>query len=244
LVIPLLGVDAKLIVTGPMGVGAIFIATLAVTELPPGDPDADTTQVDKLRDVLVPVVAFLVLSSVVTHGMSIPFFSLGRRVHSITYTWSRNASMDTRRDEEPAWTTHARRIIPGQQIVINRDDDAEEGDLSIRRVDTSDSVNGDKRQTAPEEPEDESGGSSSSRTAGNLNGEEIEMHIRSKDSDLRRGTDDDGDSLGEQGAADEPSDGRGTPPLARFREGNHLVIERRHGDGDEVQFTSFMRTRR
>lgn len=43
--------------------------------------------------------------------------------------------MDTRRDNEPAWTTHARRINPGQEIRVNRDDDPEEGDMGVRRQD-------------------------------------------------------------------------------------------------------------
>lgn len=50
---------------GPMGVGAVFIVTLARTELPEGDPDADTVQVDLLRQTMQPIVLFLVLSSVI-----------------------------------------------------------------------------------------------------------------------------------------------------------------------------------
>lgn len=51
---------------GPMGVGAIFISTLARLSLPEGDPDADTAQVDLLRVTIGPIVAFLVLASVLT----------------------------------------------------------------------------------------------------------------------------------------------------------------------------------
>lgn len=51
---------------GPMGVGAIFIATLARLSLPEGDPEADTAQVDLLRETIGPIVAFLVLASVLT----------------------------------------------------------------------------------------------------------------------------------------------------------------------------------
>jgi NhaP-type Na+/H+ or K+/H+ antiporter len=53
-----------------MGVGAIFISTLARLSLPEGDPDADTEQVDLLRETIVPIVAFLVLSSVLTREYS------------------------------------------------------------------------------------------------------------------------------------------------------------------------------
>lgn len=175
---------------GPMGVGAIFIATLAKTRLPEGAAEKDTEQVDLLRESIMPIVSFLVLASIVTHGLSIPFFSLGRRVHSITHTWSRNPSMDTRRDNEPAWTTHARRVIPGQDIIINRDD--EDGDLGIRqktqRSDESESTRRDPDTSSSDSIEDN-----------------YEMADRSR-----------------------------TPPLAEYREGHHLVIERKAKDGDEV----------
>jgi NhaP-type Na+/H+ or K+/H+ antiporter len=51
---------------GPMGVGAIFISTLARLSLPEGDAEADTAQVDLLRETIGPIVAFLVLASVLT----------------------------------------------------------------------------------------------------------------------------------------------------------------------------------
>lgn len=51
---------------GPMGVGAIFIGTLAKTSMPPGEVEKDTEQVDLLRESIMPIVSFLVLSSIVT----------------------------------------------------------------------------------------------------------------------------------------------------------------------------------
>ncbi|OWZ71203.1 hypothetical protein AYX14_03391 [Cryptococcus neoformans] len=244
---------------GPMGVGAVFISTLARSSLPEGEPEQNTEAVDRLKDVIMPVTLFLVLSSIVTHGMSIPFFSLGRRVHSITYTRSRNLSMDTRGDE-PAWTTHARRIIPGQEIIVNRDDDDEEGDLGVRRMDTltSDS-NGRIREKIEEE---DSGESSSSRTR---QGEMIEM--AEKRGPARHGSQASQASQGEaaeegerwRSSGEESSDlandpetqreveegmeevedkeggGRRTPPLAKYREGNHLIVERKVKDSDEVE---------
>ncbi|ODO10668.1 hypothetical protein I350_01265 [Cryptococcus amylolentus CBS 6273] len=234
---------------GPMGVGAIFISTLARTSLPEGDADKNTEVVDRLREVIGPITAFLVLSSVVTHGMSIPFFSLGRRVHSITYTRSRNLSMDTRGDE-PAWTTHARRVVPGQDIVINRDDDDEEGDLGIVRRDTLHSEgNGHLGEKIVEE---DSGGSSSS---GGRQAEDIEMVEKRRRSSRgseqaetaeleprrsRTSRDESPESPVEQAEEEEGdeiihSGGRSTPPLAEYREGHHLVIERRAKDSDEVE---------
>lgn len=51
---------------GPMGVGAIFISTLARHHIPHPEEDGDTSQVDLLQETIVPIVAFLVLASVVT----------------------------------------------------------------------------------------------------------------------------------------------------------------------------------
>jgi hypothetical protein len=118
--------------------------------------------------------------------------------------------MDTRRDNEPAWTTHARRIIPGQDIVINRDDDAEEGDLGMRSL------------TSPAEKRlesEHSAGSSSSRTA--AGNEQFEMAERARP----------------RSAQSEPEDdGRRTPPLAEYREGHDLIVERRvQDDSEEVR---------
>ncbi|RKP06734.1 hypothetical protein THASP1DRAFT_3386, partial [Thamnocephalis sphaerospora] len=55
---------------GPMGVGAIFYAMLAVEEL------AKDKQQSMVRELLFPVVSFLVLSSVIVHGITVPVFQL------------------------------------------------------------------------------------------------------------------------------------------------------------------------
>jgi NhaP-type Na+/H+ or K+/H+ antiporter len=47
-----------------MGVGAVFISTLARHSLPEGQ--GDTAQVDHLREVISPITLFLVLSSILT----------------------------------------------------------------------------------------------------------------------------------------------------------------------------------
>ncbi|KAJ3794738.1 Sodium/hydrogen exchanger family-domain-containing protein [Lentinula aff. detonsa] len=70
-----------------MGVGAVFISTLALTELPtPRNPPQN--QEELLALYIQPVVAFVVLGSIIIHGLSIPFFSFGRRVHSRTLSLS------------------------------------------------------------------------------------------------------------------------------------------------------------
>ncbi|KAG8969192.1 hypothetical protein FRC03_004145 [Tulasnella sp. 419] len=106
---------------GPIGVGAVFISTLASTVLPnPHSPPQN--QVDILGHSIQPVVAFMVLVSIAIHGLSIPFFSLGRRVHSVSRTWSRHQSHDP---SGPEWTQHVRRLPSRREdIVINRDPEA------------------------------------------------------------------------------------------------------------------------
>ena len=67
----------------------------------------------------------MVLISIAVHGLSIPFFTFGRRVHSVSRTWSRHDTFGTfgsrRRSYLPEWTTQIRHVQPGEEIVINRD---------------------------------------------------------------------------------------------------------------------------
>ncbi|KAI9456621.1 Sodium/hydrogen exchanger family-domain-containing protein [Russula earlei] len=85
---------------GPIGVGAVFISTLAQSHLEaPRDPPS--SQQDVLATALQPIVSFIVLGSILTHGLSIPFFSMGRR----TLTISRSLVTD-----HPDWLQWARRM--------------------------------------------------------------------------------------------------------------------------------------
>jgi hypothetical protein len=56
---------------GPIGVGAIFYYTVALESLPEDGPNAHA------RAVLAPVIYFMVLASVVAHGVTIPLFYIG-----------------------------------------------------------------------------------------------------------------------------------------------------------------------
>ncbi|KAJ6527033.1 Sodium/hydrogen exchanger family-domain-containing protein [Mycena capillaripes] len=68
---------------GPMGVGAVFVSTLALTRLPtPHNPPEN--QQELLAATIQPIVAFVVLGSIVIHGLSIPFFSLSGNMSSRT----------------------------------------------------------------------------------------------------------------------------------------------------------------
>lgn len=105
---------------GPIGIGAVFISTLAVEFLHhnhKGD-NLRNAEITILEDAIQPIVAFMVLCSITLHGLSIPSFSLGRRVHSVSRTWSRR---DTQTSAPPDWTTQTRMVTRGEDIVINRD---------------------------------------------------------------------------------------------------------------------------
>ncbi|KAI0720582.1 Sodium/hydrogen exchanger family-domain-containing protein [Cerioporus squamosus] len=109
---------------GPMGIGAVFISTLAAEQLP--EPESPPEgQVQLLAASIQPIVAFMVLVSIAVHGLSIPFFTFGRRVHSVSRTWSRHDTFGTfgsrRRSILPEWTQQIRHVQPGEEIVINRD---------------------------------------------------------------------------------------------------------------------------
>ncbi|KAF8887097.1 Sodium/hydrogen exchanger family-domain-containing protein [Infundibulicybe gibba] len=105
---------------GPIGVGAIFISTLA-SEYIHKHHTGDDPQIELLAQTIEPIVAFMVLCSITIHGLSIPGFSLGRRVHSVSRTWSRHAP--------PEWTNQARMVSRPEEIVINRDNEMERGEL-------------------------------------------------------------------------------------------------------------------
>lgn len=91
---------------GPMGVGAVFVSTLAVHRLHDGDPD--NVQREILALTIQPIVLFIVLGSIFIRklasnsfpadrsfidGLSIPFFSAGRTMsRNMSRTMSRTMS--------------------------------------------------------------------------------------------------------------------------------------------------------
>ncbi|KAF7351413.1 Na+ H+ exchanger 1 [Mycena sanguinolenta] len=112
---------------GPIGVGAVFISTLATEVLLDSPRTAEDEQIGLLAKTIQPICAFMVLCSITIHGLSIPSFSLGRRVHSVSRTWSRHTTA-TAHASRPDWMDHVR--IAGNGIVVNRD--AEDvGDLEM-----------------------------------------------------------------------------------------------------------------
>lgn len=110
-----------------MGVGAVFIGTLATTQLPhpEGEPQ---NQAELVAITIQPIVFFIILCSVFIHGLSIPFFSLGRRVNTIRQSTSFRATLSRASiSDGNDWLHRMRRVVPGQDIEINYDDDVEKG---------------------------------------------------------------------------------------------------------------------
>jgi NhaP-type Na+/H+ or K+/H+ antiporter len=111
---------------GPMGVGAVFISTLALHRLPvPKDPPL--TQHDYLALMLQPIVSFVVLSSIIIHGLSIPFFNLGMNV---SRTVSLSATLTSTRIY-PDWLVGIRR-----NPTLPRQPDSENPILAVQETDT------------------------------------------------------------------------------------------------------------
>ncbi|KDR83246.1 hypothetical protein GALMADRAFT_134731 [Galerina marginata CBS 339.88] len=124
---------------GPIGIGAVFISTLATEILADAHKSANSASADAghkppsaqtelLEKTIQPIVAFMVLCSITIHGLSIPGFSLGRRVHSVSRTWSRRDTVGSSGGRQaPDWTNQARMVSRAEDVVVNRDRDLEEG---------------------------------------------------------------------------------------------------------------------
>ncbi|KAF8996491.1 Sodium/hydrogen exchanger family-domain-containing protein [Cyathus striatus] len=104
---------------GPIGVGAVFISTLAGEVIHKSGQSATNPQTELLENTIEPIVAFMVLCSIIVHGLSIPSFSLGRRVHSVSRTWSRREVSLV--DGQPEWANQTRRVTRAEDVVVNRD---------------------------------------------------------------------------------------------------------------------------
>lgn len=164
--------------------------------------------------------------------------------------------MDMR--NEPAWATHARRIDRGDDIRINRDDDEDEGaDLQEAIADdgTADRGGGLCEKDGVHEMYPRSD-SEQTRAGSGSSGSGVVSKLgrggeRSDADAMERGEYTGTGDVADERMAEVPmpeernvdaSDGRTTPPLAQYREGHHLVIERKTGPGEEVSSKVFAGT--
>ncbi len=209
-------------------VGAVYISTLAAQQLPePSEPPANQTEL--LAATIQPIVAFMVLISILIHGLSIPFFSLGRRVHSVSRTWSRHDTYG-RAHAQPEWANMTRPAgARGEHIVINRDaNDLERG---VHRH----AVRGDETPTTTEKM----AGSDDSQVptpTGTTVPRDLEKQVHDDEEEEREQEDEARGEHGEDTREANPPDG--TEILAEWKEGPHKVIERRSGPGEEVRISN------
>ncbi|KAF3163139.1 hypothetical protein TWF225_007364 [Orbilia oligospora] len=114
---------------GPIGVGAIFVAILARSELATGnaatplavlpDPDSDFENL-LLIEVIWPIVTFLVISSIIVHGSSIAVFTLGKRINRMTLTMSY-----TTQGPEESWVSRLPFLNRGQSMSIRKPEESD-----------------------------------------------------------------------------------------------------------------------
>lgn len=195
------------------GVGAIFISTLAAQKLPhPHDPPQNQDEI--LAASIQPIVAFMVLCSITIHGLSIPFFSLGR---TVSRTWSRHDTWN-RGHSLPEWANQTRTVTRPEDIVINRDREAD----PERGVEGSDEKVDPESQRSKGEsitPTVRGGGSSDGEEKSSLGTVSSQARVPGVEGarDIREEVPPDGEEI-----------------IAEWREGPHSVIERRAGPGGEV----------
>ncbi|KAF7299367.1 Na-H-Exchanger domain-containing protein [Mycena indigotica] len=200
---------------GPIGVGAVFISTLATEVLQESPMAEENEQVALLIKTIQPICAFMVLCSIAVHGLSIPGFSLGRRVHSVSRTWSRHTG--TAHAQQPDWLDQVRKAEGG--IVVNRDPNRDPNRIADLEEGTGfsgpekDTVNG----RLQEEIEIDRKQHSESPTVVSSDKDQKQRQVEA--------------GLTPEG--DVPPDGEEL--VSEWQEGHHRIIERRAGPGEEVE---------
>lgn len=97
---------------GPVGVSALFISALATTKLPTPNVPARSS-LDTLALIMQPIMYLLVFCSVLIHGLSVPFFTMGKNVH--TRVNSLRRSLTSSSNPEPDWLNR----VPRLPLVVN-----------------------------------------------------------------------------------------------------------------------------
>ncbi|KAH6849910.1 alkali metal cation/H+ antiporter Nha1 C terminus-domain-containing protein [Chaetomium sp. MPI-CAGE-AT-0009] len=97
---------------GPIGVGAIFVAMLARAELESENPvplselPEPGTEHYTIITLVWPIVAFIVVASIIVHGSSIAVFTLGKHINTLTITMSYTQA----NEDGPSWMNRLPRI--------------------------------------------------------------------------------------------------------------------------------------
>ncbi|KAF9580287.1 hypothetical protein BGW38_003129 [Lunasporangiospora selenospora] len=97
---------------GPVGVGAVFFTKVTALMTSPehlGEDPHNADRLNRVREVIFPVVMFLVLSSVLIHGITVPLLHLQ---YKYTRTWSR------KREDSNHAVTRLPHINIGDEIIL------------------------------------------------------------------------------------------------------------------------------
>lgn len=98
---------------GPIGVGAVFYAMVAKLELSLLGPEHEL-----VHSLVFPVSAFMILASVIVHGMTVPLFKLSSRIDTRSFTNT---------DTITNLVARLPLLKPGQTVVIERNPDLTTG---------------------------------------------------------------------------------------------------------------------
>jgi NhaP-type Na+/H+ or K+/H+ antiporter len=118
---------------GPIGVGAIYIAMLARAELETGKviPLAELPEPGTEHYTVVmlvwPIVAFMVVASIIVHGSSIAVFTLGKHINTLTITMSYTQA----NEDGPSWMNRLPRISSQSRSQAKAVSDTEGDDLKM-----------------------------------------------------------------------------------------------------------------
>lgn len=111
---------------GPIGVGAIFMCTYGRLMLPEKVPVPPETPNDVLTLTIQPIVYFFVLTSVIVHGFTIPFFAFGKKAHvNLNRTFTQNVTIT---GGDSSWMNRVRRFNTAATTDISG---PQEGQLSV-----------------------------------------------------------------------------------------------------------------
>jgi Na(+)/H(+) antiporter len=118
---------------GPIGVGAIFVAMLARAELESEDP-VPLSQLPEpgvehytVITLVWPVVAFIVVASIIVHGSSIAVFTLGKHINTLTITMSYTQA----NEDGPHWMNRLPRISSQSRSQARTMSDTEVDELKM-----------------------------------------------------------------------------------------------------------------
>ncbi|EOQ98698.1 hypothetical protein E3P77_03956 [Wallemia ichthyophaga] len=117
---------------GPIGVGAVFIGAIASVQLPHPE-GAPQNQAEMVAVTIQPIVFFLVICSTFVHGLSIPFFSLSRRVG--TTLGNSSASLDELDKETQVVSgRNVNSWVEGNNVVTERplNNNSYENDIDVQ----------------------------------------------------------------------------------------------------------------